>query len=100
MDNFLTIAPLVVTFIALVYFARIKMKKLGVIYVIAYYIKWFFGIIITVGSFYVMMITGDYMKEQGFPAAFSFPLGAFVWFIPMHYLSKFFGAIEEKFKKE
>ena len=100
MDNFLTIAPLVITLIGLIYFAREKMKKLGVIYVVAFYTKWFFGVIITMSAFYILMITSNYLKENGFYAVLSLPVGAFVWFVPMHYISKFFGAIEEKFKKE
>ncbi len=100
MDDFLTIAPLVVTLIGLIYYAQIKMKKLGVIFVIVYYIKWFVGIVVTMSSFYILMISGDYLKELGYSVVFALPLSVIVWFIPMHYLSKMFGFLEEKYKKE
>ena len=61
MDDFLTIAPLVVAFIGLVYFAQKKMKKFGVIYVIVYYVKWFIGIVVTMSAFYAVMVSGDYL---------------------------------------
>ena len=76
------------------------MKKLGVIYVIIYYIKWFVGILVTMSSFYIVMITGDYLKEIGYSVVFSLPVGVLVWFTPMHFISKFFTALEEKYKKE
>ncbi len=100
MSAFLTIAPLVITLIGLIYFAQKKMKKLGVIYVIVYYIKWFLGIMVTMGAFYIIMITGDYLKENGFSVVFSLPVGVLFWFVPMHYISKFFGALEDKHKKK
>ncbi len=100
MDNFLTFAPLVVTFIGLVYYGRKKMQKLGVIYVIAFYTKWFLGVVVTMSAFYAMMLAGDFLKENGFSAVFSLTVGAFVWFVPMHYISKYFGALEDRFKKE
>ena len=99
MDNFLTIAPLVITLIGLIYYGRLKMQKLGVIFVIVYYIKWFVGIIITMSAFYAVMISGDYLKEMGYSVVFSLPVGVIVWFIPMHYLSKIFTTIEERYKK-
>ena len=100
MDNFLTIAPLVITLIGLIYYGRLKMKKLGVIYVIVYYIKWFIGIVVTMSAFYAVMISGDYLKEMGYSVVFSLPVGVIVWFIPMHYISKIFGSLETKYKKE
>ena len=100
MDNFLTIAPLVVAFIGIIYFAQKKMKKLGVIYVLVYYFKWFIGIVVTMSSFYIIMITGDYLKELGYSVVFSLPVGVVAWFVPMHYISKFFGDLEIKYKKE
>ena len=100
MDNFLTIAPLVVALIGIIYFAQKKMKKFGVIYVIVYYIKWFLGITVTMAAFYAIMVSGDYLKELGYSVVFSLPVGIFVWFVPMHYISLFFGALEKKYKKE
>ena len=100
MNAFLTIAPLIITLIGLIYYGRKKMKKLGVVYVILYYFKWFIGVVVTMSSFYVVMITGDYLKELGYSVVFSLPVGIFVWFVPMHYISKFFGTLEEKYKKE
>lgn len=99
MDNFLTIAPLVVTLIGLIYYGSKKMEKLGVMFVIVYYFKWFVGILITMFAFYIIMITGDYLKELGYSVVFSLPVGVAVWFIPMHYLSKTFTNLEEKYKK-
>ena len=100
MDNFLTIAPLVITLIGLIYYGRLKMQKLGVIYVIVYYIKWFVGIMVTMSAFYAVMVAGDYLKEQGYSVVFSLPVGVIVWFIPMHYISKIFSSLEAKYKKE
>lgn len=100
MNAFLTIAPLLITLIGLIYYTRKKMQKLGVIYVIVFYIKWFLGIVVTMSSFYIIMITGDYLKENGFSVLFSLPVGVFVWFVPMHYISKFFTSLEDKYKKE
>ena len=100
MDNFLTITPLVIAFIGIVYFARKKMQKLGVIYVILFYIKWFLGIVVTMGAFYMIMVSGEWFKAQDYSVVFSLPLGVAVWFIPMHYISKYFGMLETKYKKE
>ena len=100
MNAFLTIAPLVITLIGLIYYTRKKMQKLGVMYVIVFYIKWFIGIVVTMSSFYIIMITGDYLKENGFSVVFSLPVGVLFWFVPMHYISKFFGVLEDKYKKE
>jgi len=99
MDDFLTIAPLVVALIGIIYFAQKKMKKLGVIYVIVYYIKWFLGIVVTMTAFYTIMVSGDYLKELGYSVVFSLPVGILVWFVPMHYISLFFGDLEKKYKK-
>jgi len=99
MDNFLTIAPLVITLIGLIYFAQKKMKKLGVVYVIVYYVKWFFGIIVTMSAFYAIMLSSNALTELGYPAVFSLIIGVVVWFPPMHYLTKFFTHLEKKFKK-
>ena len=100
MDTFLTIAPLVVALIGIIYFAQKKMKKLGVVFVILYYTKWFLGIVVTMSAFYIIMITGDYLKELGYSVVFSLPVGIAAWFIPMHYISLFFTPLEEKYKKE
>ena len=100
MDAFLTIAPLVVTLIGLIYYGRKKMQKLGIMFVIVYYIKWALGVFITMSAFYVIMIAGDYLKENDYSVVFSLPLGILVWFVPMHYLSKIFTSLEEKYKKE
>lgn len=100
MDNFLTIAPLVVTLIGLIYFGSKKMKKFGVIYVIVYYTKWFIGVMVTITAFYLLMLSANYFKDNGYSVVFSLPIGAFVWFVPMHFISKFFIALEKKYKKE
>ena len=99
MDAFLTIAPLIVALIGIIYFAQKKIKAFGLVYVIAYYFKWFLGIIVTMGAFYIIMITGDYLKEIGYSVVFSLPVGVVAWFVPMHYISLFFTKIEKKHMK-
>ncbi|MEA3228776.1 MAG: hypothetical protein U9P38_06875 [Campylobacterota bacterium] len=99
MDDFLTYAPLVIVSIGVIHYTRIKMKGDGVVYTLLIYLKWFIGVGVTMFAFYVMMISGEFMKEQELSAVFSLPIGAFVWFIPMHYSSQFFNSLELKFKK-
>ena len=98
-DDILTYAPLVITGIGVIHYTRLKMQVDGIIYTLLIYLKWFIGIVITMIAFYIMMLSGDFMKEKGFSAVFSLPISAFVWFIPMHYTSKIFLSLELKFKK-
>ena len=100
MDDFLTIAPLVVTLIGVIYFARKKMQKLGILYVIVFYLKWFLGVVITAFAFYALFLSSDWFKEMGYPAVLSLGIGAFVWFVPMNYVSKYLARLEKKYKKE
>ncbi len=100
MDDFLTFAPLVVTTIGVIYYTRLRMIETGTIYTLVIYFKWFIGVVITIFAFYMMMIAGDYLKENGFNSVFSLAVGAFVWFVPMHYTTQIFSKLEDKFKKE
>ncbi len=99
-NTFLTIAPLVVASVGLVYYGRKKMQKFGVIYVIIYYVKWFLGVVVTVAAFSAIIFSSEYFKSEGYPLVLSLPIGAFVWFVPMNYLSKIFISLEKKYKKE
>ena len=99
-NTFLTVAPLVVAAIGLVYYGRKKMQKLGVIYVILFYVKWFLGVAVTVAAFSAIIFSSEYFKAEGYPLVLSLPIGAFVWFVPMNYISKFFAKLEKKYKKE
>ncbi len=99
-DLFLTIAPLVIASIGLVYYGRKKMQRLGIVYVIIFYTKWFLGVVVTMCSFYALFMSANYLTDLGYSAVFSLPVGAAVWFIPMNYISKYFGKLEEKYKKK
>ena len=99
-DNFLTFAPLLITLIGIIYYTRLKMIEMGIIYTLLIYFKWFLGVIITMFAFYMMMISGNYLQENGFNSVFSLAVGAFVWFVPMHYSSQIFLNLENRFKKE
>jgi len=99
-NTFLTIAPLVVAAIGLVYYGRKKIEKLGLIFVMVYYTKWFVGVMVTVAAFAAIIFSSEYFKAEGYPLVLSLPIGAFVWYIPMKYLSKIFMTLEEKYKKE
>ena len=99
MNNFLTFAPLVITFIGIIYYTRLKMIENGVIYTLIISLKWFIGIILTMFAFYMMMLSGDYLKANGFNSVFSLAVGAFVWFVPMHYTTQIFVRWEEQYRK-
>ncbi len=81
-----------------IYFSIIKMKKLGIAFVLVTYFKWFTGISITFFAFYVIHLSGSYLKENGFSELFSLPIGIFVWFVPMHYTTKIFLYLQERYK--
>jgi len=46
-----------------------------------------------------MMISGDFFKEHGYSVVFSLPIATLVWFVPMHFSTKFFTHLEKKYKK-
>ena len=82
------------------YFTAKRMKKTGVIFTLVIYAKWFVGVSITFFAFYVMYLSGEYLKEQDFSVVFGLPAGVLVWFIPMHYTTKMFTYLEKKYQKE
>ena len=100
MENLLTYLPIVIVIIGLIHYARIKMKKLGVMFVITYYTKWFVGVCITFFAFFVMFYSSNFFKENDLTVLLSLPIGILVWYIPMNYLSKIFLDLENKFKKQ
>ena len=99
MDIFLSYAPLIIVLIGILHYTRIKMQENGVIYTFLIYLKWFIGVAITMFSFYIIMISGDFMKENNLSVVFSLPIGITIWFIPMHYISKTFIMLEKKYIK-
>ena len=100
MDDFLTIAPLVITTIGIIYYTRLKMLANGVIYTLLIYFKWFFGVVVTMSAFYMMMLAGNILEEHDYNSVFSLAVGALIWFAPMHYSSKIFEKLEKKYKKQ
>lgn len=83
-----------------VYYTAIKMKKSGVIFVLITYLKYFTGVSITFFAFYIIYLSGNYLQENGFSELFSLPIGIFVWFTPMHYTTKMFLYLENRYKIE
>ncbi len=81
------------------YFTAKKMKKSGVIFTLVIYAKYFVGVSLTFFAFYIIYLSGIYLKESGFSEVFSLPIGVLVWFVPMHYSTKMFIYLEEKYKK-
>ena len=86
--------------VGVIYFTVKKMKKLGFLYTLVIYAKYFIGVSITFFSFYIMYLSSNYFKENGFTILFSLPIGMFVWFVPMHYTTKIFLYLEDRYKKE
>lgn len=82
------------------YFTIIKMKKLGVMFTLVLYAKYFVGVSITFFAFYVMYLSSNYFKENDLTILLSLPIGIFVWFVPMHYSTKVFLYLENRYKKE
>lgn len=82
------------------YFTVKKMKKLGVIFTLVIYAKYFIGVSITFFAFYIMYLSGNYLKENDLSILFSLAIGILVWFVPMHYTTKLFMYLEKRYKKE
>ena len=100
MDELIQYFALIVLVSGVIYYTALRMKKVGVLFVLISYTKWFVGVSITFFAFYVIYLAGNYLKEHDLSVVFSLPIGVFVWFVPMHYTSKTFEYLEKKYKKE
>ena len=83
-----------------IYYTVLRMKKTGVIFTLITYLKWFIGVSITFFAFYIIYLSGNYLTENNFSEVFSLPIGVLVWFVPMHYTTKMFLYLENRYKKE
>ncbi len=99
MEDIIAYLALLIVLCGIIYYAVINMKKFGTVFVIVIFFKWLIGVCITFFAFYVIYLTGDFLKAHDFSIVFSLPVGIFVWFVPMHYTSKVFLFLEDKFKK-
>ena len=99
MELFLTFAPLIIVLYGFIYYTIKKMKKHGIIFILLNYFKWLVGVSITFFAFYTIHISSIFFKENNLSVVFSLPVGIFVWFIPMNYISKIFQNLENKFRK-
>ncbi len=77
-----------------------QIKKLGFMFSVVIAFKWLIGVLVTFFAFYILYLAGDFMKENDLSVVFGLPVGIAAWFIPMHYISKVFESLEEKYKKE
>ena len=100
MDELVQYFALISLISGVTYFTVKKMKKLGVIFTLVIYMKYFVGVSITFFAFYIMYLSGNYFKENDYSIVFSLPFGIFVWFIPMHYSTKLFVYLEKRYRKE
>jgi len=100
MINIIITTLLIIFLYFFVRYSKEKIQKLGFIFTLVVILKWFVGIIITFFAFYVIYLAGNYMKGLGLSVVFSLPVGVISWFVPMHYVSKFFEFLEKKYKKE
>jgi len=100
MEKFLTYTPVVIVLYGFVHYSVLQMKKLGIIYILVIYAKWFFGVSVTFFAFYIIHLSGNFLKDNDLTTLISLPIGIFVWFVPMHYASKIFQYLEDKYKKE
>ena len=100
MDELVQYFALISLISGVTYFTVKKMKKSGVIFTLVVYMRYFVGVSITFFAFYIMYLSGNYLKETAFSIVFSLPIGIFVWFIPMHYTTKMFSYLEKKYRKE
>lgn len=82
------------------YYTVIRMKKSGIIFTLVTYLKWLVGFLITFFAFYIIYVSGNYLEENNISVVFSLPTGIIVWFIPMHYTTKLFMYLEDRYKKE
>ncbi len=99
MDELVQYFALISLIVGVTYFTAKKMKKLGIMFTLVIYAKWFVGVSITFFAFYIIYLSGNYLKENDFSMVFSLPVGIFVWFIPMHYTTKMFIYLEDRYKK-
>jgi len=99
MDELVQYFALFILVVGVIYYTALKMKKSGVIFTLVIYTKYFVGVSITFYAFYIMYITENYLKENDISIVFSLPVGVFVWFVPMHYTTKMFLYLEERYKK-
>jgi len=99
MDELVQYFALISLIVGVTYFTAKKMKKLGIMFTLVIYSKWFVGVLITFFAFYIIYLSGNYLKENDFSIVFSLPVGVFVWFIPMHYTTKMFLYLEDRYKK-
>ena len=100
MDELVQYFALISLISGVTYFTVKKMKKSGVIFTLVVYMRYFVGVSITFFAFYIMYLSGNYLKENALSIVFSLPIGIFVWFIPMHYTTKMFSYLEKKYRKE
>ncbi len=99
-DEFVQYFALIALVYGTTHYTIIKMKKLGVMFVLISYAKWFVGVSVTFFAFYILYLAGNYFKEHDLSTVFSLPVGIFVWFVPMHYISKMFEYLESKYQKK
>ncbi len=100
MDELVQYFALISLIIGVIYFTAKKMKKSGVIFTLVIYAKYFIGVSITFFAFYIIYISGNQLKEGGYSVVFSLPVGVLVWFVPMHYTTKMFIYLENKYRQE
>jgi len=99
MDELVQYFALIFLILGVIYFTAKKMKKVGIMFTLVIYTKWFIGVSITFFAFYIIYLSGNYLKENDFSTLFSLPVGIFVWFVPMHYTTKMFLYLEDRYKK-
>ena len=100
MDELVQYFALIALVLGVIYFTIKKMKKFGVLFTLVIYAKYFIGVSITFFAFYIIYLSGNYLKEHDFSVVFSLPVGILVWFVPMHYTTKMFLYLENRYKKE
>lgn len=100
MDELVQYFALLSLIVGVIYFTTQRMKKSGVIFTLVIYAKYFVGVSITFFAFYIIYISGNQLKEGGYSIVFSLPVGVLVWFVPMHYTTKMFIYLEERYKKK
>lgn len=99
-DTLIQYFALFVLIAGVIYYTVKQMKKTGVIFVLVTYAKWFVGVCITFLAFYIIYLSGNYLKEKDLSVVFSLPIGVLFWFVPLHYTTKMFTWLENKYKKE
>ena len=100
MDELVQYFALISLVSGVTYFTAKKMKKSGVIFTLVIYAKYFVGVSITFFAFYIIYLSGNYLKANDLSVVFSLPFGVLFWFVPMHYTTKMFIYLESRYKKE